>query len=416
MLPTEENKTALLSTLVKQGPVIFLESQKPDHPASETSFIAAEPKTELIAHGDVITLRVGHQTTTWKQNPWEALREFRNRHKDWMFGYLGYDLKNFSEKLHSKNPALYLAPDLYMMIPGLLVQMKKAQGLLVHRGRLPKIKKRTIGETSCTCIPKATLDKKQYVPIIKEIKQRIKNGDFYEINFSYPLEYEFEGDALALYRNMKLAGPVPFGAFVQMQELSICSSSPERFLKKNGQEVISQPIKGTVENGSLSNWKQQLLTKKNKAENLMIVDLVRNDMNRVAQLGSVEVPDLFEIQSFDTVHQLVSTIKCEVEADTDPVDIIQSSFPMGSMTGAPKIAAMQAIEELESYRRGIYSGAIGYIAPSGDFDFNVVIRTAIIQNNTLHYPVGGAITSDSDPDEEWQETRIKAKALLNSLK
>ncbi|MGK7369838.1 MAG: chorismate-binding protein, partial [Candidatus Halalkalibacterium sp. M3_1C_030] len=153
---------------------------------------------------------------------------------------------------------------------------------------------------------------------------------------------------------------------------------------------------------------------KNRAENLMIVDLVRNDLSKIAKKGSVKVSDLFEIQTFGTVHQMVSTVEAESGTE-DPIDIIKACYPMGSMTGAPKISAMKSIEELENYRRGIYSGAIGYINPAGDFDFNVVIRTAIISGGDLYYSVGGAITGDSDPFEEWEETLVKARALTKVL-
>jgi para-aminobenzoate synthetase component 1 len=159
----------------------------------------------------------------------------------------------------------------------------------------------------------------------------------------------------------------------------------------------------------------ELLSEKNKAEHLMIVDLVRNDLHRVAKSGSVKVDPLFEIQSFETVYQLVSKVIAEVRPEVSPVEIIRNSFPMGSMTGAPKIAAMKAIETYEDYKRGIYSGAIGYFSPSGDFDFNVVIRTALIQDQQMVYPVGGAITSDSSPEAEWEETLVKAEALHRAL-
>ena len=217
---------------------------------------------------------------------------------------------------------------------------------------------------------------------------------------------------------MRERGPVPFASYVFVDGVSICCASPERFLARKGNKVWSQPIKGTIsrvlgEDETDRNILQQ--SEKNRAENLMIVDLVRNDLNRIAKKGTVQVKDLFEIQSFETVHQMVSTVECEVEEEMDSIEVIKSCFPMGSMTGAPKISAMLSIEEIEDYKRGIYSGAIGYFTPDQDFDFNVVIRTAIVEANNLIYPVGGAITSDSVPEEEWEETLIKARALTNSL-
>ena len=259
--------------------------------------------------------------------------------------------------------------------------------------------------------------REQYLRIIRQAQHQIKEGDFYEINISHQLRMAFDGEPWRLYQRMKEVGPVPFGAYVQMDDLVVCSQSPERFLRKEGRQVVSQPIKGTAERGRTDSDDDALKTKllssdKERAENLMIVDLVRNDLGRIARQGTVKVPELFSIQSFDTVHQMVSTVKAEAE-ETDPIAILEACFPMGSMTGAPKISAMKTIEKLEGYRRGVYSGAIGYITPEGDFDFNVVIRTALLKEGQLYYAVGGAITSDSDPEQEWQETLIKARALLD---
>lgn len=223
-----------------------------------------------------------------------------------------------------------------------------------------------------------------------------------------------------IYRKMRDVNPVPFGGFIQTDSFSVCSASPERFLKKTGRKILSEPIKGTVPTSENQEedrrLKEILLNEKNKAENLMIVDLVRHDLSLIAETGSVKVSKLFDIQTFGTVHQLISSVEATALSGISPVDIIKSCFPMGSMTGAPKIEVMKSIDELEMYKRGIYSGAIGYITPDGDFDFNVVIRSAIIQNKKLIYPVGGAITGDSEPDEEWHETEVKARAITRAAK
>jgi para-aminobenzoate synthetase component 1 len=261
----------------------------------------------------------------------------------------------------------------------------------------------------------STINSEDYISNVVKAQDMIHEGDIYEINFSYLKEFDFLGSGWNLYQKMKEVGPVPFGAYLQIGEVEVCCASPERFLKREKNHVYSQPIKGTISNSEDSNL-DELKNEKNLAENLMIVDLVRNDLNRVAIPGTVKVDNLFEVQSFETVHQLVSTVKCDVEDETDSIEIIKACFPMGSMTGAPKIAAMNAIEDLEDYKRGIYSGAIGYIKPDGDFDFNVVIRTAIIEDEKLTYPVGGAITSDSIPEDEWDETIIKTEALKKALK
>lgn len=384
--------------------------------------MAALPEASIEARDDRVYVYEGEEKQELQANPWDALRDFYNKKSDWLFGYLGYDLKNSIEDLYSENPDPVQVPDLYFMVPGLLLKIDpKNKSIEVLKGKLPD---ETIVQTEAgnefEMDPlQYSVERDQYLSCIKEAKRRIAEGDFYEINLSHQLKAECTGSSFSLYKKMKQVGPVPFGAFFSLDELSVCSMSPERFLAKKGSRVFSQPIKGTTSRGSNAADDDRLrndleASLKDKAENLMIVDLVRNDLSRIARQGSVKTTDLFEIQTFGTVHQMVSTIEAESATD-DPVEIIKACYPMGSMTGAPKISAMKSIEELENYRRGIYSGAIGYLKPNGDFDFNVVIRTAIIKNGTLYYSVGGAITGDSDPEEEWQETLVKARALTNTF-
>ena len=200
------------------------------------------------------------------------------------------------------------------------------------------------------------------------------------------------------------------------------SATPERYIKKDGCKVISQPIKGTEKRSDNKKEDQQLALElsndeKERSENIMIVDLVRNDLSRTAKKGSVKVKELCKIYTFDQVHQMISTVESKVKKSTNPIDIIETTFPMGSMTGAPKISAMQIIEELEETKRGLYSGAVGYISPKGNFDFNVVIRS-ILYNETkqyVSYSVGGAITAKSNPLKEYEECLVKAKAMRQVL-
>lgn len=408
----------------REGAVILLESQSTEHPWSRKSFLAALPETEIKAQDNRITIIHDGEKESEIGNPWEALQRFRRQHNDWLFGYLGYDLKNHTEDLRSENPDDIDAPDLYFMKPQFLLEFDHASGkVTVLKGNMPRKNQinrlATDRETFDLRNFKPTIAQSEYLDRIEQAKHGISEGDFYEINLSHQMSGDFSGDPLALYHQMKTIGPVPFGAFIQTDGWSLCCQSPERFLRKEGSAVFSQPIKGTSERGQNEredeDLKDRLLSSaKEQAENLMIVDLVRNDLSRIAKSGSVNVPELFNIESFGTVHQMVSTITAEAKVK-DSVEILKACFPMGSMTGAPKISAMKAIEELEDYRRGIYSGAIGYIAPDGDFDFNVVIRTAIIQQQNLYYSVGGAITGDSDPQKEWEETLVKARALVEAL-
>ena len=408
----------LIRSLKKEGPVVFLESQKKDHPASEKSYLAGKPKAWIKSFGDEVVVWEGKQEDMHKTNPWIALDQFKQSNQDWMFGYLGYDLKNYMEDLESLNPYKTSAPDMFFMVPGFLIEITKDDEVHVLRGDISDDLEKNHDSAETYITPNNKIEKNKYLDNIRRAQKSITEGDFYEVNLSHALEFNFKGDVFELYSKMKSFGPVPFASFIDVDGVSICCSSPERFLSRKGNKVWSQPIKGTLSrNGDSDDESSELLlqSEKNRAENLMIVDLVRNDLSRIAEKGSVEVKNLFEIQSFETVHQMVSTVECEVSEAADSIEIIKACFPMGSMTGAPKISAMKAIEELENYRRGIYSGAIGYVTPEQDFDFNVVIRTAIIEGDKLIYPVGGAITSDSIPEEEWEETLIKSRALTVPL-
>lgn len=361
---------------------------------------------------------------------WSALNIAQKQ--SWWFGYLGYDLKNLIENLESGHTELYEAADLWFMEPGILAKVATSNQenklnneveWLKGEQRWTELQERFAGRSSesqeFSIRPLEGLSKDLYLHTIESVKADIHEGDYYEMNFSHALKYTFEGPPVTLYRAMREYGPVPFASYFNYDlpsglGVQVCSASPERYLAKRGEHLWSEPIKGTlgrIKADEGERIKQELLGIKNKAEHLMIVDLVRNDLNRVALKGSVHVDPLFEVQSFRTVHQLVSKVHAQIAPNYSSFDAIRHSFPMGSMTGAPKIAAMQAIERYESYKRGIYSGAIGYLNPNDDFDFNVVIRTAIIQGDLLYYPVGGAITSDSDPELEWQETLLKAAAL-----
>lgn len=398
--------------------MILLESQLPGHSSSGCSYLAVKPVSKIKAFGSRIELTTNGKRKVFEMNPWDALKQFREENRGWIFGCLGYDLKNFVEELTSGNKEFVTIPDLYFMQPSILLKIEDGKieqinGCCSLQGSEFGRQKRGTDFQKQDFIPSIT--KQEYISKIHEIKELIKDGNFYELNFSYPLTGIFNSDPYDLYIEMRSVNPVPFGVFLQFSGISVCCSSPERFLKKTGKKIISEPIKGTTERGVSADEDLlrigELVNEKNRAENLMIVDLVRHDLSKVSETGSVCVTKLFDVQSFGTVHQLISTVESVIKDGTDVFDVIKSCFPMGSMTGAPKIEVMKRIEELENYKRGIYSGAIGYVTPDDDFDFNVVIRTAILNDGKIIYPVGGAITSDSDPEKEWEETIIKAKNL-----
>ncbi len=432
----------------REGPALLLESQLQGHPSGRRTFLALGENGVLTARGDRIEWSCGSDTTTWKQDPWHALQQVRHSHPGWYGGYLGYDLKNFNENLKSQNRDLTGAPDLFFFRPRILLMHDQKTGRItrnLYEGsefssercsadqicseltdgeNLEQVVRNAQAKTRFGDFQLSRLESvttpDSYLRKIRQAQHLIREGEFYEINLSHPLTGEFYGDPVDLFLKMRSVGPVPFAAYLAQGDIHLCSASPERFLKREGNKVLSQPIKGTAARSGdpeldRANRIRLMADEKERAENLMIVDLVRHDLSRVCRPGTVQVPELFHVESFGTVHQLYSTITGITEEGKDSVEVLRACFPMGSMTGAPKVRVMQAIEELEDYKRGIYSGAVGYIQPDGDFDFNVVIRSAILCGDEVIYPTGGAITSDSDPEEELEETRVKARALTETI-
>jgi len=395
--------------------IIILESQHPHHPESLQTYVAAFSDNYLIAKESESEWYTNDHPKRVKTDPWKALEEFRQS-AGWIFGYIGYDTGRPASEMDSGNKSFYNAPDMFFMEPVYLFKIDN-NGIEQISGRKIDLDINYESREFRVSDVKNSIRKADYIKAVESIKHLIAEGDFYELNFSFPITATFQGHNYDLYRKMREISPVPFASFIELNhfDLSVCCSSPERFLRKRGTRVISEPIKGTSARGTNQAedelFRNELKSEKNEAENLMIVDLVRHDLSYVCKPGSIEVSKLFEIQTFGTVHQLISRIEGTISDDQTPVGIVRACFPMGSMTGAPKIRVMKRIEQLEVYRRGIYSGAIGYFTPDGDFDFNVVIRSAIISDDKLIYPVGGAITGDSDPEEEWNETGIKSRVL-----
>jgi para-aminobenzoate synthetase component 1 len=256
------------------------------------------------------------------------------------------------------------------------------------------------------------------------LKKEIQRGNIYEINYcqEFFAEHVELKDNIDTYFKLNQLTKAPYSTFLNVANFSVFSGSPERFISRKGNKLISSPIKGTRKRGKNKtddeNYKKELLQdKKERSENVMIVDLVRNDLSKIATPGSVKVDELFGIYTFETVHQMISTISCELKKGLTFTDILKATFPMGSMTGAPKIRAMKLIEKHEDFRRGIYSGSIGYIKPNGDFDLNVIIRTLIYNKDKkyLSCPVGSAITSNSNPESEYQECLVKVQGILDGM-
>jgi aminodeoxychorismate synthase component I len=269
--------------------------------------------------------------------------------------------------------------------------------------------------------PFAFFDASTYAKAVDSAKEEIAAGNAYQICLTHRMDWDFAGDPWSLYRRLREENPAPFASYIELPEVAIVSSSPERFLRLSpDRSVESRPIKGTRPRGSegdedRANRARLACSAKDRAENLMIVDLVRNDLGRVCETGSVEVPELMAIEAYASVFQMVSTVRGRLRADRDAVDLLRATFPPGSMTGAPKIAAMRILDRLEPVRRGIYSGALGYFDVRGGLDLCVVIRTILLRGGRAYVHAGGGIVADSDPMGEYRETLDKARALVAAL-
>ena len=370
-------------------------------------------------------------------NAFDKLKEYQSVTKDYIFGYLSYDLKNDVEQLSSSNFDGLRFADLYFFQPQKLIfiknktiefhylplvddEIEKDFNAIIHNVNFSKSNNLAL-ENSLDI--KARISKKEYLQKINKMLDHIKRGDIYEANFCQEFYVEnTEIDPLTIYNNLNAISEPPFAVFLKIEHQYLLSASPERYLRKQGGKIISQPIKGTAKR--LPNTNEDLKSAsrlerdiKERSENVMIVDLVRNDLSKSAKKGSVCVEELCKIYSFKQVHQMISTVVSDFKEETHAITVLKDTFPMGSMTGAPKVSAMNIIESLEETKRGLYSGAVGYFTPNGDFDFNVVIRS-ILYNQKQHYTsysVGSAITSKSIPENEYQECLLKAAAMRYAL-
>ncbi len=385
--------------------------------------------TGLLAFGN------GHMIeATSEDSSYSSLQNFITKHTgEYIFGSLAYDLKNETEHLSSQNKDGLAFPSFFFWVPKYVVELKNEDFIFLKGEKCSEsydfLNYFLEEETDQNFHPnnfnfKAVISKEEYIEKVKILQQEIVLGNIYEINFcqeyyaenvdiKYPLDVYFKLNAIT---------KAPFSSYFQFGDHSVYCGSPERFLKKTNNHLISSPIKGTSKRGTTFEEDEKLKHNlvndpKERAENVMIVDLVRNDLSKIALAKSVKVDELCAIYSFKTVHQMISTISCEVSSETSFTDIMKATFPMASMTGVPKIRAMELIEKHESFKRGLYSGSIGYIKPNGDFDFNVVIRSLLYnrKNKYLSCSVGGAITHLSSPEQEYDECIVKVKKILDGI-
>ena len=342
-------------------------------------------------------------------------------------GVISYDFKNQIENLQSENPEFFPLPDLCFFEPEVSIRFTK-NGFFSKKPLSEQILNEILnlagsekGNTDCQVNPHLT--KEEYIQKIKNIQSEILEGNTYEANYCQAYSGEFETwDPIAAFLRLNELSTMPFAGLFKAESKWLVSASPERFLKKKGNRLIAQPIKGTVRRGSnpaedQANWQKLISSEKERAENLMITDLMRNDLSKVSQTGSVQVDELFGIYPFPRVYQMISTVSSKLRPEADFQETIFATFPMGSMTGAPKISTMKIIEREEDFQRGWFSGAFGWIDADGDYDFSVIIRSIVadLATKKLYFGVGSAITIDASAEKEYQECALKAQAILELL-
>lgn len=362
------------------------------------------------------------------RNGLRKLDEFKNENKDWIFGHLAYDIKNQIENLSSNNIDHINFPDFYFFIPEVVFILSKEE---VKIGVHSAFDSQDIFEEITSIIPEdnliakarfsARFSQEEYLETIQKLQQHILRGDCYEVCFCQEFFAEnIQIDPVKVFKNLSEISPNPFSAFYKYEDKFLMCASPERFLKKKNDSIISQPIKGTSKRSEKNIEEEKTLLQNNekeRSENIMIVDLVRNDLSKICEEGTVTVKEFLKIYSFPQVHQMISTIEGKLQRNISFTQILSATFPMGSMTGAPKKRAMELIEQFEKTKRGLFSGSVGYIDPEGDFDFNVVIRSILYneQNQYISLQAGSAITWKSVAEKEYEECKIKIEAMKKAL-
>lgn len=366
-------------------------------------------------------------------NVFARLQRFIDEKPTWLFGHLGYDLRNKHDLAIVDHPDHIQFPDLFFFEPEIIIRLNENEMIIeaddaeiIYRSIIAAQPVKNVS-LQPSVVLKNRIQREEYLSIIRQLQKHILRGDCYEINFCQ--EFYSDGgeiDPVAVYKRLMAVSPNPFSALYRLNDKWLLCASPERFLKKQGNRILSQPIKGTSRRVAADLLKDEqsrselLHSSKDRSENVMVVDLVRNDLSRICGEGTVQVDELYGIYSFPQVHQMISTVSGELKKDVSFAAMIEATFPMGSMTGAPKKRVMELINRYEKTKRGIFSGALGYISPGGDFDLNVVIRS-IMYNASLPYlslQAGSGITFYSDPEKEWEECLLKVsamKAVLNAL-
>lgn len=394
---------------------------------SHTCILSSNNYTDKYGEYELLAAFGAQRLINTSVDSTNSLRALSKAKDSWLFGHLSYDLKNEFEKVTSNHKVNFGFKNLSFFEPQVLfVQIRGDNKItcFLNEGVESNVVDQVFNTQlkAIDSFPKlrSRMTKEEYISSINELKQEIQYGNIYEINYCqefYAEQVDF--NPYRAYLKLVEKSKTPFAAFYKNETDYLLCASPERYLAKRGEEIISQPIKGTAKRGETIQEDELIkselkLDLKEQTENVMIVDIVRNDLSRTAQKESVVVEELFGTYTFPQVHQLISTVKSKLKPELHFTEVIKNSFPMGSMTGAPKISAMNLAEKHEKSRRGLYSGSVGYINPKGDFDFNVVIRSLMFnaQLKYLSLSVGGAITSLAEAEKEYDECLLKAKAIF----
>lgn len=391
---------------------------------SRTAYYNSNDGTALLMVGSEHELRVNRIPAI------DLIDDFINQYRgEYITVLLSYDLKNEIEELYSKNEDITDFPVAVLWVPSTVVKINNDE-VEVLKGAVDDRVRQVISDlTSNKNVEfdirfQPSTSKEEYLKNAHSLIEQIRLGNIYEVNYcqQYIARNLIDFNSVDAYNRLNKITNAPFSAFIEFDEYSVMSGSPERFIRKCGTKLSSEPIKGTIRRGSNieedNNLVEQLQNDpKERSENVMIVDLVRNDLSKIAKRGSVRVDELFKVYTYKTVHQLISKISCEIKEEISFGDILRALFPMGSMTGAPKISAMNLIEEHETFSRGLYAGSVGYIKPNGDFDLNVVIRSLIYNKDkkVLTCSVGGALTIQANPEQEYEECSVKIGKILKSF-
>ncbi|MES9991311.1 MAG: aminodeoxychorismate synthase component I [Candidatus Thiodiazotropha sp.] len=444
--PYREDSAQLFDALAQQPWAVFLDSGHPYSEQGRYDIISADPECVILSHGEQTRIESKDGTTQLSaEDPFQLVRKALGPVQQGIegipfcggaIGYFGYDLGRRLERLPSLAEDMEQLPDMAIGIHdwALVVDHQQQRSWLVgkHPARLERYRRlllravehpvknrpvkayRVLGEVC------SNMTKEEYLASIAKIKRYILDGDCYQVNFAQRFSAAAEGDPWHAYRLLRQLNAAPYAAYMNTPYCQVLSTSPERFLEVRGGLVETKPIKGTAPRGEDPIEDMMLAemlknSPKDQAENLMIVDLLRNDLGKVCATGSVEVPELFKLESFARVHHLVSKVRGRLASDKDALSLLRACFPGGSITGAPKLRSMEIIEELEPHRRGLYCGSIGYIGFNGDMDSNIAIRTLVHSEGIIRLWAGGGIVADSDPEAEYRETYHKASALLDLL-